>query len=229
MTMERREIIILGVGLLVLVTSIVVAKAIDLLDLRHVAVGAGLTLLILGISVVVTQAMVGTAQVRELEALAKKISTLLPVGFDWLFEDAQVIDIAKNVKGKDIWIVSPDLSHVTLTGKFRQSVEHNVKRGIRYTYIVPGTEAIAALVPALRQVFAQSPGKLRLQQIPKDVFQAITVTHIAIYNPNMEDGNPLRVFLELPITRRGYWVEVQIDAALGLAGRFRQYAERESL
>lgn len=225
MTMEKREIIILGVGLLVLVTSIVVGKAIELVELRYVVVGAALTLLILWISVVVTQAMAGTAQVRELEALARRVSAIMPAGFDWLFEDAQVTEIAMNVKGKDIWIVSPDLSHVTLTGKFRQSVQHNVKRGIRYTYIVPSTEAILALVPDLRHVFAQSPSKLRLNQIPKDVFQAITVTHIAIYNPNMEDDSPLRVFLELPIARRGYWVEVQHDAALALAGRFRQYAE----
>lgn len=223
--MEKREIIVLGVGLLVLVTSIVVGKAMELVDLRHVVVGAALSLLILWISVAVTQAMAGTAQVRELEALARRFAAILPAGFDWLFDDAQVAEIATNAKGKDIWIVSPDLAHVTLTGIFKQPVQHNIKRGIRYTYIVPSTEAIAALVPVLRQVFAEFPDKLHLKQIPRDVFQAITVTHIAMYNPNMEDGSPPRVLLELPIARRGYWVEVQYDAALALIGRFRQYAE----
>ena len=45
--MEKREIIILGVGLIVLVPSIVVGKAIELVELRYVVVGAALTLLIL--------------------------------------------------------------------------------------------------------------------------------------------------------------------------------------
>lgn len=96
-----------------------------------------------------------------------------------------------------------------------------------YTYIIPNSEKINALLPALRNLFGPAINQLRIKQIPEEDFRRLTVGHIAIYNPNMEGRNAPLVFLELPIENRGYWVKVDQDAALGLTGRFRMIVENE--
>ena len=107
----------------------------------------------------------------------------------------------------------------------------NVERGITYTYIVPYSDAVKGILPGLQQIFKSHPEQLRLIQLREEHFRLLTVTHIAILNADMNQGQPPEVFMELPIedtgTRRsrGYWIKVATDAALAMTGRFRKIVE----
>jgi len=60
------------------------------------------------------------------------------------------------------------------------------------------------------------------------MFRSLTIRHVAIYNPCMEDDSVPQVFIELPIKGYGYWVEVGQDIGLALTGRIRRLIEDES-
>ena len=141
----------------------------------------------------------------------------------------------EKTKGKDIWVISPDLSNDTGPDAVDiiAIVKKNLRRKITYTYIVPDTESIKALLPGLSKIFGAHSNQLKIIKIPQNTFQMMTAAHIVIYNPNMDDGEHPLVFLELPINERGYgkgfWVKTANDAALAFIGRFRKIVEDASL
>jgi hypothetical protein len=98
-------------------------------------------------------------------------------------------------------------------------------RGIQYTFI---THVDEADVPgqALAQIAMQKSGLVKIRNIPEDEFKRLAATDYVIVNP---DGTPSppRVFLELPIAQRGYWIEVDGLAAMNFVARFRELAIRD--
>jgi hypothetical protein len=62
-------------------------------------------------------------------------------------------------------------------------------------------------------------GKILVHEVEKDRFDSLAVTHYVILNPGYDSGCP-RVFLELPITDRGYWIETSPEAAINFTNRF---------
>lgn len=67
---------------------------------------------------------------------------------------------------------------------------------------------------------------MRLIQIDEDEFQSAAVTGYFMLDP---DSDSFTVFLELPIAARGYWIEVDREAGIGLVRRFRKYANRVAI
>jgi hypothetical protein len=150
-------------------------------------------------------------------------------GFEWLHSDAELARIEGKVKGKDIWIISPDLHYDLIKRNFQTLTKRNFKKGITYTYIVPKSEQMQALIPALQKAYESYLDQVKIKQVPEETFRLLAVTHIDIYDPNLSNKEGPRVFLELPIQQRGYWIEVSRDAALGIIGRFKKIVDDESL
>ncbi len=224
------------ITLLVILISIVVGKALDLLDLTTVLVGASIsTIIILGVVAIVLR-FGSTSNQTEVEKIIGELRELLPSAqYDWLYRIAEVNDLEGKTKGRAIWVISPDLSNDTGSPEIDVigMVKKNLRKKITYTYIVPDTETINAVIQHLRQTFASYPQQLRVIKLQPDTFKMLTTTHIVIFNPNMEDGQAPQVFLELPIDQRGYgkgfWVKVADDIVLGFVGRFRKIVDDGNL
>jgi hypothetical protein len=76
----------------------------------------------------------------------------------------------------------------------------------------------------LKQIAASKPNQVHITEVAADEFRTLAVTDYLILNP---DSVGVQVFLELPITARGYWIQVDDEAAVGLVVRFRRFASRE--
>jgi len=217
-------------AILVLLVSLVVGKALDLLDLKTVAIGTFICIVIVLGIVGLFHVIEHASHKDEIDIVVKRLNELIPpTGFSWLLSDAGLIDMESKVKCKEVWIISPDLSHDTVRADIQRAVKKNIKRGVTYTYILPKTEAISALLPSLRNLFASNDSQLKVTQIPEEGFRYLTIRHIAIYNPNMENDNAPQVFIELPIKGCGYWAEIAQDAGIALTGRIKKLIKEESI
>jgi len=226
------DFLIPALGIVVLLVSIVISKAYDLLGLPRVAIGTGVVAVIVLILGSIAVGFAANIHRQEIDTVLQHLESIIPpTGFDWLLSDSDLAAAEAHARGDQIWIVSPDLRNVTGQGVISDAVKSNVKRGITYTYIVPKSDVVQGLLPGLRQVFKSNPKRLRLVQLPENEFRLLSVTHVAVFNATLVGGQAPEVFLELPIedkegTRdRGYWIQVAHEAALGFTGRFRRIAE----
>lgn len=216
-------------AVLVLLVSLVVGKALDLLNLKTVAIGISICIVIILGIVGLFYVIEHTNHRDEIDSIVKRLKEIIPAtAFPWLRSDGELMDIESRIKCKEIWIVSPDLSHDTVRADIQRAVKKNIKRGVAYTYILPKTEAMNTLLPALRKLFASNINQLKIKQIPEETFRYLTIRHIAIYNPCMDDDNAPQVFIELPIKGYGYWAETSQDVGIALTGRIRKLLEEES-
>jgi len=236
-------------AVILILISFLAGKALDLLNKRAALTGIGIFLIIvLGIValvIVVQRAsqqqdleVLSTSHRHEVETLAashrEEISSLIerlrgiipPPTFKWLLSDPDIARIEGEVSGTDIWIVSPDLHFDVIEGSFQELTKKNFARGITYTYIVPKTHRMRGRVATLRHVYADYLSQVKVRQVPEDSFRLLAVASIDVYDPK---GERARVFLQLPVDQRGYWIELSRDDADSFIGRFMEIAEDESL
>lgn len=151
--------------------------------------------------------------------------------YNCLYSQAQMVKLESEVQCKEIWVISPDLSNDTGNPEenFIPAVQKNLKRKIIYTYIVPDTETVDAVLPYLKQIFTSHSEQLQVKKVSRDILQMLVTAHIVIYNPNMEGGHTPQIFIELPTDIRKYgkrcWINVDNDIGLKLLGRFRKLIE----
>jgi hypothetical protein len=142
--------------------------------------------------------------------LSEKNNTSIP---EWLFSWAELNQIEKNYTGKDIWIISPTLDHDTANNDLTPILLSNAKKGIKYTYIVPDNELIESRIRDLERIFANHIRQVNIFKFSEKRFSFMFSTHLVVYNPNKELGMPSRVFQELPVDGRDWWVEMTRDNA----------------
>jgi hypothetical protein len=145
-------------------------------------------------------------------------------GYPWLYRASDLSPIQLNTKCKSIWVVIPLMRHALHTTCLIEVVKMNIQRRIKYRFILPRVtpnEKHEAR-EALWRVFSECSGEMAIDEIEQEEFRKIAVTHFLMLNPNVEDeGNPLRVFLELPVMwQTGYWIEVDKEVAYTFVNRF---------
>jgi hypothetical protein len=217
-----------GVGVIVLLISIVANKALDFLGVEELIYGIGIFIVILlGVAGIVW-VIADESRQSELERIMIILKQVAPSsGFSWLYPGYSVIKLESEVKAKEIWVVSPHLLNDTGTSyEGRQglstidTVDKNFKRGIAYTYIVPDIERVRTLVLHLHQTHASYHERIRVIQLPRATFQNLAISEIAIYDPN--GGNP-QVFMELPVMdAHTYWIKLNEEVAFPFVERVRQ-------
>lgn len=233
---ETSDVIIgTGVAILVILIGTLVDKALDLLGFQAVAVGVTIAIvIILGIIAVVWFLGRKSYESELIKAIESIRNISLSSKYDWLYSSGDIDEIERTAKYSDIWIVSSDLSNDTgnVDGPIISIIKKNLRRGITYTYIIPKVERTRAVFPHLQQIFSSHPQQLNVVRVAPERFDLLIMTHIAIYNPNMEGGQPPQVFIELPIDirgyGRGYWIRVSEDIAFNVIGRLRTEIESMS-
>ena len=148
---------------------------------------------------------------------------------DFIFSKYEVDEIERNQQEKDIWVVSPNLENDTNNSDVVPIVRENAKKGVRYTYVVPDNELIDAREQELQAVFKGIRCKARIVKVSEKDFFLLTTTHLTVYNPQGENGTPGRVFLELPVQNRGWWVEMCRQDASYYIGRVRKIIDHNSV
>jgi hypothetical protein len=69
-----------------------------------------------------------------------------------LYGDTELANARRKTEGKQIWIVSSDLSNVVDKDVIKAVIQSNAKRGVTYTYIVPNSEQVRGVLPGLLNV-----------------------------------------------------------------------------
>jgi hypothetical protein len=222
---SKSEFLGIAIAIMILVLGVILGKAVDVLEVGWVVIGGVLTAAILFISVLISSAFLSRSHYQELDRALATARSIVPEKYPWLFGNREMLEIEQAAEGRAIWLVSPDLSNDILGGAFAKVVQVNIARGLTYTYIVPDTEAVRALLEPLKALFSSHPDRLRIRMLPDEQFRTLAASHMAIYNPHMDDDSAARVFLELPIVHRGHWIEVCPGSAVSLVGRWRAYAD----
>ncbi len=156
-------------------------------------------------------------------------------GAKWFYTAEEILEFEERINTAEIWIVSPHLLNDTGT-QFETDPEGastidaaiaNLKRQIDYTFIVPDTNKIRAALHQLRQNYQGHAGSVHSIVIPPDIFESLTISELAIYNPRMENRRPRRVFMELPICiPHAFWIEVAEDIAYEIVARVNKVIEK---
>jgi hypothetical protein len=137
-------------------------------------------------------------------------------GYPWLVTAGDLARREFDAKNKTVWVITPwPYKDVQLTS-FVDTLLKNIGHGVTYTFIIPRDPTGQAL-EVLQEMFA---GKILVHEVEKDRFESLAVTHYVVLNPGYDDGCCPRVFLELPITDRGYWIETSPEAAINFTNRF---------
>ena len=138
-------------------------------------------------------------------------------GYEWLYTTK---DLARHMmKPQHVWIVAQHLYRNALVSPARDVIGQNLRSGAAYTFIISESDDGGEL----QRIRAAYPGRVRVVRLDEDEFQKNAVTDYFIIDP---DTDTAAVFLELPVEARGYWIEVDREAAIGLISRFRKFVDR---
>lgn len=178
------------------------------------------------------------AEVRKIGESSRMVERsgrepLLLTDLDWLHEGNDILRVEAEIR-TEVWIVSPHLLNDTgmqyegtLDGYSTvQIAQENLRKNVRYTFVVPDTDQIRVLLPQLRRNYNVARNKPRIVLIPPDIFQALTVTEVAIYDPDLKDHRTPLVFMELPVAiAHNFWAQLDDVTAAAFVTRVRKIIE----
>jgi hypothetical protein len=141
--MNRIEPLSLILSILLVSITFVVGNVSQKFGVWIALMGTGVSLIIIfGIALIMKGYGQNTYE-RELRNIVEQLKETLPTAkYSWLYSADEIDMIERNVKCKEIWVISPDLSNDTSPAaiKIIEAVKKNLKKQIAYTYIVPDTE-----------------------------------------------------------------------------------------
>ena len=158
---------------------------------------------------------------KKLDKAAELQDLETHTGFPWLYSGDDVARRVEDSNTKTIWIVTADVYRNILSDGLKKALQHNLDRGLTYTFVMPASEAGSSAKEALRRISAGKAGKILFSEIPEEDFREAAVTDYIALNP---DTDSMTVFLELPISSGGFWIKVREDSANSLAVRFKKLA-----
>lgn len=149
-------------------------------------------------------------------------------GFEWLYTADDLARKQARIKCKQIWVITPDLYRRTMYSQARDVMKRNLERGINYTFLTVSSTKTSEAKNELQHIFNLNPNTFQVKEYQEKEFRRLAVTDYIVLNPDEDEDYPLSVFLELPIETRGYWIEVDGEAAVGFVDRFKHLAEKKS-
>jgi hypothetical protein len=143
-------------------------------------------------------------------------------GLEWLYNQDYFDWMLSSNEGGHIGhikVITPHLSEYVQDLQL-EAIRKNAGRGVGYTFLIPKPHADDGVQQSIRILTGyEGPAQIVVKGIPKEDFQRLAVTDYIIVVPTAENS-PQKVFLELPLEIRGYWIEVKHSAALGFVKRF---------
>lgn len=184
----------------------VLSKAYDILGLKYLLFSTFLVFLMLLINSIVISKVTSN---RMVSVFSEKLS-LSETNNDSspkLKTNEEMAKIELEVDSKKIILLTPNLENDTDDTKYIGMLRHNIKRNIKYIYILPETESIKAKAEGLKEIFS---GKMKLLDIifvSEKIFFSLTHSHVVIYFPKK---GRRKIFMELPMTHNNtkWWVEM---------------------
>ncbi len=181
-----------------------------------------------------TKSIADEVSIRFRSTLGSLTNVIPSAEFAWLYRGNDLLRFESEIKTKEIWIVSPHLRNdtgtqfvATLGTNTITTVQKNLRRRISYTFIVPNTDTIQALLPQLRKNYGGYPDQLHVITLPTEAFDCLAFSEIAIYNPRMEGSHLPHVFLELRVAvDHAYWVELIDEVAYTIIARVQQIIDK---
>jgi hypothetical protein len=211
------------IGIAVIIIEIVLHKTSEHFGLAEAIIGAFVTLIFLSVFMGL---FIWGIRCKHDNRINELITAFRgQTNHSWLLSSAEINEMERMHKSNNIWIISPDLSLDTGSTDFLYTVVKNIKRGVRYTYFVSDTNLIKARLKEVNAVYESSINAPRIITLKEAEFFAITRTHIAMYNPEAKKGIPPRVFVELPLQNRGWWVEMSSNDGADYIGRISKFVQ----
>ena len=129
----------------------------------------------------------------------------------WLLDTTQLVAYERNVKAKEIWLLTSDLLDDSQGGPFMKVVSRNLQKGVRHVYFFPDTPENKARAEAIRA--AQKSDSLKFVVLPDSFFFLVPKLDIAIYNPRGEGGLQQSAFMGIPVPGESnhYHAAVSLD------------------
>lgn len=148
-------------------------------------------------------------------------------GFGWLYTADDLARKQSRIVCNQIWVITPDLYRRTIHPQARDILKRNMEREITYTFLTVTSSKTSEAKRELKLIFNANPKAFKVKEYPEKEFRRLAVTDYIVLNPDEDEDHPLHVFLELPMESRGYWIEVDGQAAVGLVDRFKQLAVKK--
>jgi hypothetical protein len=159
---------------------------------------------------------------QKLDKAAETEELETHTGFPWLYNADDVAHRQEDTATEAVWIITADAYRNVLNDGLKMALHHNIDRGLPYTFVIPQSESASAALEELKRIAIGKPGGVRVNAISAEEFRHIAVTDYIVVNP---DSDSMAVFLELPISARGFWIKVDDEAANSLVVRFRKLAQ----
>ena len=149
-----------------------------------------------------------------LDLIRPKQDKVTHTAYPWLYAIEDLMHAQRDDRVKSVWWVAPDPYRYVLNSPQKETITEGMRRGAVYTFLVSADQGAAA--GKLIELTGGKPDAISIVHIPNDEFGAAAVTDYVIIDP---DANR-RVFLDLPLSHRGFWIEVFARGADGFYERF---------
>ena len=148
------------------------------------------------------------------------LSVKAAFGKEWLISREELLRIEQRTKAKEVWIISHGLQEETDKQTYLGVVRKNIKRGIKYTYVVPDNDVTRARAEQIRAAHRNS-SKIVFRFIKEEFFDLVAAQDIAILGPVGEGSESMKAYMNLPVSRGGseYFIVLSSDFAQRLVGR----------
>jgi hypothetical protein len=150
-------------------------------------------------------------------------------GKEWLISREELMILEGKTKANEVWIISRSLHEETDKKTFLPIVKNNIKRGVKYTYVVPDSDLIRAKVAKIRSAHGVGES-VYFRFISDELFDLVAVQDIAVFGPIGEKGEDMVAYMNLPIGEAGsdYFIALSREFAERLVGRLLRMAETQS-
>ena len=160
---------------------------------------------------------------RIKEIATKQVEGVSHTAYKWLYttEDLTLANLSKkDAQIGPIWWITPEPFLYLLKEPVILSINDGINRNVVFTIMIPPNAPNRdEALQSFNYIARDKPGNFQVVEICKEEeFHRAAVTDYVVVDPN--SASP-KVFLELPIGDRGYWIHLDDAAALGIAKRFR--------
>lgn len=128
-----------------------------------------------------------------------ELSKVDAMGFEGVCPEEELADMETQSDYSEIWLVSYDLLEEIDEGIYANVVENNVRRGIKYIYFTPKTQANTARIKMIKKRCNNNPN-LSFYYLKPSFFFLVSEIDFAIYNPyGIDEGAKRRGYMGLNI------------------------------
>lgn len=125
----------------------------------------------------------------------------------WAYRsEAELIDIEGNTNIEQVWLATPDLTNdMGERAQFREVVQRNVARGVKYTIIFPKRKITAKQLEDFWKLFPLDQAIAGIRVIPIEdaefaqfIPRRTSTSHIVVFHAKPECNQPVELYMEDP-------------------------------